>query len=62
MNNQPEQYIPHDCFNWRTIHHHLSENYTYETCGYCDKIIGFRYKSFWKRLKEAFYSKIKQNN
>lgn len=53
-------YIEHDCYERHTEHWHNQRNATYLTCGICGRMLGFRYKSFWKRLRNFFTTKVKK--
>lgn len=47
-------YAKHDCGDFRTIIYTNTEHYTTDRCMICDRIIKFRWKSFWKRLTSIF--------
>lgn len=50
--DHPNQHQWHRCDDFRTTIYHISKQYTYDSCGVCDRITKFRWKSFWKRLSE----------
>ena len=50
---QPVTFCAHDCRK-NKIWSNQGMDCTYERCMICNKIVSFRWKSFWKRLKELF--------
>lgn len=48
----------HDCYDWRTEVWCNQANATYLKCAVCNRIIGFRYKSFWNRLADLFSRRV----
>jgi len=55
-NNQAAQVAPHDCFAWQRRHYLSTADYHATMCGSCDRIIGFRWKSKWQRIRSLFTS------
>ncbi len=47
-------YPEHDCFAWQSKHYNLTPNYTSATCGVCGKILGFKWRSKWQRVRSLF--------
>ena len=45
---------PHDCWYYTETVYKLGSEGTARVCATCDKILEFRYRSFWKRLKRVF--------
>lgn len=52
-NNQTNTCPEHDCYDWRSRILHNQSDANYESCYFCHRIIDFRWKSFWKRLKRC---------
>ena len=44
----------HDCWYYAKAHYLIGLEGTAKKCGICDKILEFRYRSFWKRLWRVF--------
>ncbi len=53
---QAAQIAPHDCYAWNRRHYVSTGEYRATVCGSCDKIIGFRWHSWRKRLRSLFTS------
>lgn len=49
-------YIEHDCHDYRNNVYTVTEHYEMEKCRVCDRIVWFRWKSFWKRFTSFFFS------
>lgn len=49
-------HIGHDCHNYRHNIFVVSDHYTLEKCSVCDRIVWFRWNSFWKRFMSLFFS------
>jgi hypothetical protein len=49
-------YIEHDCHDYRNNVYTVTEHYEMEKCRVCDRIVWFRWKSFWKRFTSFFSS------
>lgn len=49
-------YPEHDCYAWNRAHYLSTPDYHATVCGTCDKIIGFRWRSWTKRLRSLFTS------
>jgi predicted deacetylase len=44
----------HDCYAWNVQHYHSSPTYQMATCGVCNRVTGFRWRSWWMRLRSLF--------
>ena len=51
-------YPEHDCFDSLGECWHNQKDCTFTTCGTCKNITRFRYKSFGRRLKTAFFREL----
>ena len=53
--NQASTWVEHDCTEdvW-----HNSAQYTYVSCMMCDRILKFRFKSKWMRIKMFFWNGV----
>lgn len=49
-------HIKHDCHDFRNNVFEVSDHYTLEKCSVCNRIVWFRWKSFWKRFMSLFFS------
>ncbi len=49
-----KSYPEHNCWNYTQAHYLIGSEGTAKKCGTCDKILEFRYRSFWKRLWRVF--------
>lgn len=49
---------PHECKDYLSEVWHNQPDATYTSCGICNKITAFRYKSFWRRLKSVLVREI----
>lgn len=58
MNKEQEKQITftHDCHDFRNNVYTVTEHYAMEKCRVCDRIVWFRWKSFWKRFTSFFFS------
>lgn len=54
MSEQAQTYLPHDCFAWNIRHYHSQPDAQYQSCGYCKRILYFRYRSFWRNFLILF--------
>lgn len=52
--NKAYTHPKHECNDVRNTIWTNTEHYTTERCMICDRIIKFRWKSFWKRLTSIF--------
>nr|WP_298660287.1 hypothetical protein [uncultured Flavobacterium sp.] len=50
QNDKANTYPKHDCSDIRNAVWTNTSTYTTERCIICDRIIKFKWKSFWKRL------------
>ena len=53
-NKQAYTYPEHDCFGFQRRHYVLTRGYTAETCGTSNRIIGFRWRSIWARIRSLW--------
>ena len=53
-NHPSASYIPHDCHAWNIQHYHSSPDYSMATCGMCKRVTGFRWRSWWMRIRGLF--------
>ena len=56
MNKEPQAstYAKHDCEDFRNVVSTNTRHYTMDKCMICERIIKFRWKSWWKRLTSIF--------
>ena len=54
MAGAAKTYPEHDCWNYTQAHYLIGSEGTAKKCGTCNKILEFRYRSFWKRLWRVF--------
>lgn len=47
-------YIPHDCHAWNIQHYYSSPDYHMAQCGICHHVTGFRWRSWWMRIRSLF--------
>jgi len=58
MNKEQDKAVNynHNCQDFRNNVFTVTEHYTMEKCSVCDRIVWFRWKSFWKRLTSLLFS------
>lgn len=58
MNKEQDKVVNynHDCHDFRNNVFEVSEHYKLEKCSVCDRIVWFRWNSFWKRLTSLLFS------
>ena len=54
MEGLAKTFPEHDCFYYAHTVYKFGSEGTARVCGVCDKIVEFRYRSFWKRLYRVF--------
>lgn len=56
--SQASTYPEHNCYAWNHQHWHNQSDAIYQTCGICNKITHFRWKSIWTHLRFIFWDSV----
>ncbi len=56
--DQPSTYPKHNCYEWTSEIWNNQPDASYITCGTCNRITHFRFKSIWKRIKFLFWDGV----
>ena len=49
-------YLPHDCYAWNAQVYCCSPTYQMSECRVCKRVTGFRWRSWWLRIRSLFTS------
>jgi predicted deacetylase len=54
QNQATKAYAEHDCRAWNLQHYYSSPDYQMAQCGVCHRVTGFRWRSWWMRIRSLF--------
>ena len=54
LNQASRAHAEHDCHAWNIQHYYSSPSYQMAQCGVCGQVTGFRWRSWWMRVRSLF--------